>query len=66
MVFIKVFEVLHKRFDFAKYLYKGANPGGSVVRNLSAVQEPRETWVQPLCWEDPLEEEIATHSSILA
>ena len=24
------------------------------------------TWVQSLSWEDPLEEEIATHSSILA
>ena len=26
----------------------------------------KETWVQPLDWEDPLEEEMATHSSILA
>ena len=26
----------------------------------------RETWVQSLGWEDPLEEEMATHSSILA
>ena len=25
-----------------------------------------ETWVQSLCWEDPLEKEMATHSSILA
>ena len=25
-----------------------------------------ETWVQSLGWEDPLEEETATHSSILA
>ena len=25
-----------------------------------------ETWVQTLSWEDPLEEGIATHSSILA
>ena len=25
-----------------------------------------ETWVQFLGWEDPLEEEMATHSSILA
>ena len=36
------------------------------VKNLPAVQETRETRVQPLGWEDPLEEEIATHSSILA
>ena len=33
------------------------------VKNLLAVQE---TWVQSLGWEDPLEEGIATHSSILA
>ena len=26
----------------------------------------RETWVQSLGWEDPLEEDMATHSSILA
>ena len=25
-----------------------------------------ETWVQSLGWEDPLEKELATHSSILA
>ena len=32
------------------------------VKNLPAVQE---TWVQSLSWEDPLEEGMATHSSIL-
>ena len=26
----------------------------------------RETWVQSLGWEDPLEKEMATHSSTLA
>ena len=26
----------------------------------------QETWVQSLGWKDPLEEEMATHSSILA
>ena len=25
-----------------------------------------ETWVRSLCWEDPVEESMATHSSILA
>ena len=34
-----------------------------MVKNLSAVQE---TWVRSLGWEDPLEEGMATHSSILA
>ena len=31
-----------------------------------AVQEMQEVWVQSLGLEDPLEEEVATHSSILA
>ena len=26
----------------------------------------RESWVQSLDWEDPLEKEMATHSSVLA
>ena len=33
------------------------------IKNLPAMQE---TGVQSLGWEDPLEEEIATHSSLLA
>ena len=37
--------------------------GGPAVRNLLAMQE---TQVRSLGWEDPLEEEMATHSSILA
>ena len=36
-----------------------AQPG----KLLSAMQE---TWPQSLCWEDPLEKEMAAHSSILA
>ena len=34
-----------------------------MAKNLLAMQE---TWVQSLSWEDPLEEGMATHSSILA
>jgi len=30
------------------------------------MQETQEMWVLSLGWEDPLEEEMATHSSILA
>ena len=37
--------------------------GGSDGKNLPAVQE---TWVPSLGWEDPLEEGLAAHSSILA
>ena len=41
-------------------------PGASVVKNLSAMQEPQETRVRSLGQEDPLEEGMATHCSILA
>ena len=41
----------------------GASPGGSLVRNLPALQE---TWVISLSWEDSLEESMATDSTILA
>ena len=34
-----------------------------LVKNPPAMQE---TWVRSLSWEDPLEKEKATHSSILA
>ena len=34
-----------------------------MVKCLSAMQE---TWVQSLSWEEPLEEEMAAHSNILA
>ena len=41
----------------------GGLPGGSGVKRLPVM---RETWVPSLGWEDPLEKEMATHSSILA
>ena len=37
-----------------------------MVKNLPAKQEMEETWGQSLNWEDSLEREVATHSSILA
>ena len=42
------------------------SPGGSVVKNPTAMQEMSERWVQSLGQEDPLQEGMATHSSILA
>ena len=35
-------------------------------KNLPAMQETQETWVQSLSWEDALEKGMLTHSSILA
>ena len=43
--------------------YFWASLVAQMVKNLPAMWE---TWVQSLGWEDPLEEGMATHSSILA
>ena len=45
------------------YIYTGVSLVAQIVKNLPAM---RETWIQSLGQEDPLEKEIATHSSILA
>jgi len=46
------------------YMYiNGASLIAQSVKNLPAMQE---TWVRFLGWEDPLEQEMAAHSSILA
>ena len=37
-----------------------------LVKNLHAMWETWETWVQSLGWEDPIETAMDTHSSILA
>ena len=46
-----------------KLAFARASLGARTVKNLPAVQE---TWVGSLDWEDPLEEGMATYSSILA
>ena len=50
---------------FSKFIqmYNDIYPLAQRVKNLPAV---REIWVQSLSWEDPLEKEMATHSSTLA
>ena len=40
--------------------------GNTVAKNLPVNAETQETWVWSLGWEDPLEQEMATHYSILA
>ena len=37
-----------------------------VAQTLKNLPATRESWVQSLGWEDPLEKGVATHSSILA
>ena len=41
-------------------------PGGLAVKNPPAMQELQDKWVRFLGQEDPLEEGLATHSSILS
>ena len=48
------------------YLDLWGFPSRSVVNNPPTTQEPQEPLVQSLGQEDPLELEMATHSSILA
>ena len=43
--------------------YSWASLVAQTLKNLPAMWE---TWVQSLGWEDPLEKEMAVHSSILA
>ena len=43
-----------------------ASPTAQTVKNLPAMQEKQEMWVRSLGWEDLLEEEMTTHSCILA
>ena len=45
------------------YAYYRASLVAQLVKNLPAMQE---TWVRSLGWEDPLEKEMTTHTSILA
>ena len=50
-----------------EYNNRHCSPWASLVAQL--VKNPlavRETWVQSLGWEDPLEKGVATHSDILA
>ena len=46
---------IRKRVGFA---------GSSAVKTPPTMQETQETWVRSLGWKDPLEKEMATHSSI--
>ena len=51
------------RFYLHKTLEKWASLVAQRLKHLPGMQE---TWVRSLGWEDPLEKEMATHSSILA
>ena len=54
---------LQTRFLICSHMEIGGVSVSSVVKNPPAMQE---TWIRSLCQEDPLEEGMATDSSILA
>ena len=56
----------HDAYIFTASTFEYGLPQGSVVKNPPAVQEPQETQVQSQDLEDPLDEGMVTHFSILA
>ena len=60
----------HKEADMTEQLHffkeRGLPGWAQLVKNTPAMPETQEMRVQSLGWEDPLEEGMATHSSILA
>ena len=54
-------------FPVLNYLLAYAQtPASQVVQRLKHLPTMQESWVRSLGWEDPMEKEMATHSSILA
>ena len=53
----------HSLSDHSEELLQRGKEGARIYKHLSTMQETR---VRSLGWEDPLEKEMATHSSILA
>ena len=69
VLFLPAFIVIIKDWEQPKWPPAGtwlSFPDGSVVKNLPPSAGDTEPWVQSLGQADPLEEEMATHSSILA
>ena len=60
---ISCFKIIFNLFFKVCFFFKGASLGAQLVKNPPAMWK---TWVRSLGWEDPLEKEKATHSSILA
>ena len=58
-------KLIYPELGETKWEYQGF-PAGSVVKNLPAKQETQEMQVGSLGWKDPLKDEMATHSSMLA
>ena len=61
-IYIYTHTYIHTYVHTHTHIYRDF-PGGSVVKNPPAMQE---SWLRSLGWENPLEEEMETYSSILA
>ena len=58
--------VICTRFNFICKRMQNKLWASLVTQTVKNPPSMQETWVQSPCWEDPLEEGVATHSSILA
>ena len=67
---VTLFNLPHSPVNYTHFIDKQTEawvfPHGSAGKESACMQETQEMQVQPLGQEDPLKEEIATHSSILA
>ena len=62
-----LFPILCNMYCFGETFMENMGfPGGSAVKNLAAMKELQEMRVRSLGHEDPLEKDMATHSSSLA
>ena len=60
------FLLLGQRKMTESYTYIWYNNASLVAQRLKRLPAMQETWLRSLGWEDPLEKEMETHSSILA
>ena len=67
-VWLHLVATIHLRFTImqSSWWLAGVSRASLVAQRLKRLPAMQETWVRSLGWEDPLEKEMATHSSILA
>ena len=63
---LPLFPPYYFKYNYKLSLQGGLPRWGSGKESYLSMQETQETWVRSLGWEDALEQEMATHSSILA
>ena len=64
--FILELHPLSLRLDLTFTHYFSETQASLVAQRLKHLPATQETWARSLSWEDPLEQEMATHSSSLA